>query len=43
MVIPKQKVYPSKVHTQIRTKILRMLALQSKTWCRRIDLKVSSY
>ena len=33
MVIPEQKFCPSKVQTQIHTKIFHKLALQSKTWC----------
>ena len=43
MAIPKQEVGPNNVHTQIHTKIFRKLALQSKTWCRRMNLKVRSY
>jgi len=43
MVIPTQKLCPSKIHTRKDTKIFGKLALHSKTWCRRKKLKVCSY
>ena len=43
MVSPEQKFCPSNVHTQIHTMIFRKFAMQSKTWCRCMNLKVCSY
>ena len=42
MVSPEQKFCPSNVHTQIHTMIFRKFAMQSKTWCRCMNLKVCS-